>query len=366
VLLGSFVHYYMVLLAGGLFGYFLFTVHGWRNRGLVTAAGLTVLVPVAGYVVWQLPHIYIDIGDTWFITTLKFIAIQFSVGLSAVFGSFGGLIVLITAGVLVGMNTLRSGGGKAVIAAARAPIGLTILVPGLTLALGLVVTWVAVPMFSHRLFVIVMPFVWVFSGFMFERLVPLLRVPALGIGLMFLALLSSHERLAFRFEPKKEEWRNSAAHIQSLTACRGAVLPVVEQGTMTAINAHAENVFYEYYLRDETGASDYKFLPLNSLLNVRGAWQDLMRARAQDAQACPVLLWSISVNKGDEKRVRKTAKYLSETLDLAPGRSVEVVEFSQRFRPPLAPPFLGKPLSFTWALIIQVHDTPKRRSPMRP
>lgn len=355
-LLGAFVHYYMLLLAGGVFGALLVTVRGWRHRAAVVGAGLTVLVPVAAYVAWQLPRIVIEPGDTWFLDTLMFTLIQFSVGMSAVFGSFGGLVVLMTAFVLVSANKVRAQGGAGVLSVLRGPVGFSSLVAVLTLTLGMVLTWLTVPMFSHRLFIIVMPFVWLFSGHVFERMVPLLRTPVLGISLSLLALLSTHERLAFRFEPLKEEWRNSAAFIKAQPACSDAVLPVVIQGTMTAITKDVENVFYDYYLRDDTGQANVKFLPVQSDLAVHGPWQDLIRARAQDAQSCPVLLWSISVNKGDELRVRQTAKSLNETLDLPPGRSVEVVEFRHFDRDPLAPPFLAKPRELAWALIVRVRS----------
>ncbi len=355
-LLGAFVHYYMVLLAGGVFSALLIVVRGWRDRAIVIGAGLTVLVPVAAYVAWQLPRISIEPGDTWFLDTPMFTLVQFSVGMSAVFGSFGGLVVLMTAFVLVSANKVRAQGAVGVLSAVRGPVGFPGLVAVLTLTLGLLLTWLTVPMFSHRLFIIVMPFVWLFSGHVFERMVPLLRTPVLGIVLSLLALLSTNERLAFRFEPLKEEWRNSAAFIKAQPACSGAVLPVVIQGSMTAITGDVENVFYDYYLRDDTGQGNVQFLPVQSDLAVQGAWQDLIRARVQDTQSCPVLLWLVPVNKGDELRVRQTAKSLNQTLDLPSGRSIDVVEFKHIAHDPLAPPFLVKPRELAKALIIRVRS----------
>jgi Dolichyl-phosphate-mannose-protein mannosyltransferase len=231
MLVGSFVHFYVVyvclavLIVLGLFEP--------RRRALMIVAALFLLVVTALYVkLVAEPFSQVTLGSYWVPNTRSW---YLAVLKSCVKYAFGdqGLVALGLCAVAIICTRFRALDGHARLWPDRVTAFL-VGVPLLVLAGGLVSSMLLAPNFSDRNLLIASPFLWGLAARSYDAAVekasPPIRV-ALTCALSFIVLSMSSivsSRLPSGTAPAVyEPFRQSAAWIQSLPACRGETLPVI-------------------------------------------------------------------------------------------------------------------------------------------
>lgn len=290
-LLCAMIHYYGLLLAGGLTAGLLVLVPDLRARLRIAAAGLLIAGPVASYVAWHVTRMPPDLEVAWIKASPEFIAAQFASLIPRVFGTLGGAAMPVALGlgalVLIARAPARH-------AAAGRLIALAAIAFAIMAALGIAITWLAAPSFTARNLLIGVPLLWLALARAFEIIARTLcedgkgwLMLATGVGLL-VGLLP----LVQLAGPAKSDWRASAATVAALPGCAGAVLPVAVPASALQ-DPGRSRAFYGWYLAD---GSTRRFLRLGREALSAGIfdpeWQALARARASGRDPCPLLLWS--------------------------------------------------------------------------
>jgi hypothetical protein len=200
-----------------------------------------------------------------------------------------------------------------------APIVLCLAVPALMTLAAIAAAVATIPNFHHRYLLLASPFLWVAFALLYdrsvERAMPLLRTGA-GLAVAALVLWMAVTVALWRQKPSGEPYRESAAAIAALPACRDAVIPFVlsERKRWYRVPEAVEPIrsAYAYYL-----AGFAKPQPL-FVEDIRagelGALKGLLQQRI-DGSGCPVLGWA--VHAFDEPLARE----MGRGLFAAAGRS---------------------------------------------
>ncbi|MCP4185016.1 MAG: hypothetical protein GY761_17175 [Hyphomicrobiales bacterium] len=293
---GSMVHYYLLLLAGGVVGMLLLMSRNWRQRFAFAATGLAILVPVALFIRWHSHSIVLDIGNTWFSTDFEFLMTSISTGFAMMFGTtlHRILIMGIFAGAILSylLSAKDEELDKDIVRTYVFIIG-CFLTP---ILLGLAVSILTNPIFSGRVFTVVMPFYWVLVGMATNTLFTRFS-HASAIGLATVSILVLFVVSTYRFYnhglPPKQNWRDSAAAIEKLESCKNEIIPVVGfANPVTSI----DNIYYTYgyYLTDRRESDWLKLPPAKKFSELaQTPYAELIRSRISGAQECPVILWSV-------------------------------------------------------------------------
>jgi len=295
-LLGSLIHYYLLLLAGGVVGMLLLCSRDWYQRGALVLTGLAILIPVAVFIKWHAGYIVLDVENTWFSVELAFLKSSISAGFAMMFGTPLHRILMI--GIFAGsifaylLSTKTKQPDNEVVKTYLFVIG-CFLAP---IILGLVISIIYVPVFSERVFTVVMPFYWVLVGMvthsLFARLPNKLAVGAKTMSILAL-LIVSVTRFYEHGLPSKENWRDSAAAIEKMDRCKGEIIPVV--GFAEPVTT-VDNIYYTYgYYLANRKQSDWLKLPSVSQFShlIHTPYPELVQTRMSDEKRCPVLLWSV-------------------------------------------------------------------------
>ncbi|NYZ16652.1 hypothetical protein HL658_29250 [Azospirillum sp. RWY-5-1] len=282
--LAGLTHYYGFLLAGAVFGVILtgaLAVRRWRDAALIAAVGTVVFAVDAGYALWQLPQATNGLDEVWIGESAGWYALQIKeFAWLAGGGQHGILAVLLGLAVAFAVAVRRSGPAAA-LARHALPVlpyaGAVLLV----ILFGMLLSALWAPSVTSRNLLVTVPMVWFGLAVAVDAA---LRSPSawarrsaaagaavsIGVGAVFAAATGG---------AVKEEWRDSAAFVETLAACRDTAIPVAGPAAVHApFGPHADH-FYGFYL---TRPDRYRFV------NIRNPGN----AGAQPEGDCPILLWA--------------------------------------------------------------------------
>ena len=318
-LVGSFVHFYLLLLTGMVLAWLLAVP---RLRVPVIAIGLLILAAVAAYT-WLLLHATAqDVDKTWYRADLRFFWAQTSIARKHLAASASGwMLTLLCAAAL--WQRWRKGAGsleRHIPDAGRAAARLSLFVLVGMIASGVLVSCLLAPSYSARNVLTALPFICVLLAWLYDAAGPKLATRASHVmaALLVLAVASNLWLLAGRFVERNETWRNGAQFVARMPGCSGQQIPVMHPykfGPPTpAFRAFAERHFFGYYA--PPGMAIGSWMP--SELTGRHpapALTTLLASRAALAGSgsCALLAWAV------HDLDKKSAPLLAEDLARAPG-----------------------------------------------
>ncbi|MCG8442539.1 MAG: glycosyltransferase family 39 protein, partial [Caulobacterales bacterium] len=228
--LGALTHYYVLLLTGAVIGYFVLTAPGWAQRARFAATGLAVLALVGGFLAFHSAFIVVDREALWFDTGLSFYAWHITTFAKTALGSGYGVLIAGLLSLAALALALQAARARDVSPVHHSGLGLCLFAVAGTIGFGVALSVLVTPNFSARNPSVALPFLWIAFGVLFQegarRFGPHggRAFIILCVALTALAGLRVTERLT----PSRQEWRGSAAYVDGLAACEGAVIPVVE------------------------------------------------------------------------------------------------------------------------------------------
>ncbi|EPX76571.1 hypothetical protein Salmuc_00403 [Salipiger mucosus DSM 16094] len=325
-MLAGLVHYYTVLVSGGVFAMLLLSARSWPARARVVVAGLSVLAVVCAFLAWHLPRIVADVDDTWFSATAGFILQMTRAGVGELVGdrldrvALGVVLILMLVARMVAQTRWPVDREAALL------IGAGVLAP----AFGVAVTVLAVPMYSSRMFAVLAPLLWVALAHIVQGIFARLdrsgadaRLRAGAPLAMTAALMLSASSVLDRGQNSKEPYRESARAVASRDGCLSATIPVIwwEQPYFSEDDPER---FHGFYLPEP---NETAWLPLPRDALQQGLESAPMRRLVRDTESgardCPVLLWEIhaSGGLGPRQKVELLERHLQD-----PDRSVSISE----------------------------------------
>ena len=325
-LLGSYTHFYLFLMVGGLHLFFLIGARATRFRLLVLASGALIFGLLAAYVVVLLRDTRQDLQSMWFQNSPNFI---FRQALWAVGRTLGGAIgAMLVLALAPWGDRLKLGRGEAV---ARPPdrplwpLAMSGAVIGVTIVAGLVISFTVAPSFGKRNLLVFAPFLWLVPAWLYDAVAPdpATRGGKALIGTLLVMVGINVIQLPLRFKPRDEDWRASAAFVAGLPGCRTTDLPVVLPwifGPSTPFfRTLAERYFYgRYYPAPERL---HAFTP-DEFDKPPPALQALLARKG----GCPVVAWGVhDLDKENEPGLAG---------DIARGFGMPVVSKTFDFRRP--------------------------------
>lgn len=282
--LAGLTHYYGFLLAGAVFGVVLLgalAARRWHDAGLTAAVGTAVFAVDAGYALWQLPQATNGLDEAWIGESAGWYALQLKeFAWLAGGGQHGILAVLLGLAAAFVLAGRRHGAAAALARHARPVLPYTGAVL-LVILFGMLLSALWAPSVTARNLLVTVPMVWFGLAVAVDAA---LRSPSIwgrravaagatvtvGVGAVFAAITGG---------AVKEEWRESAAFVETQAACRGTAIPVVGPAAVHApFGPHAEH-FYGAYL---SRADLFRFV------NIRNPGN----AGVQPEGDCPILLWA--------------------------------------------------------------------------
>lgn len=250
LILGVLTHHYIVMIAASVLFYLLLTSISIRQTLIYILLGILVLSVTIASIVWQSPLIVLEPDKTWFKATLPFMLSEFIGGLPRLAGSILALAGFFLAGLaMIGINfsAIRS---TKLIDVVRHPFVACLIISFLTLTLLVVFSFLVQPVFSRRVFNVLVPMFWIATGYAFHWGLTT-NSKVLVWGVVAPALLASAARLPLYEYPRKTEYRNSAAHVKA-SGCEGDRLPVL-MADDPSIRGDEIASFYGYYLKGSPG-----------------------------------------------------------------------------------------------------------------
>lgn len=237
---GSFVHFYVMYLCLAVL--IVLALFERRDRGVMVAAAVFLVVTTGLYVKLVIePFSQVSLGNNWYPNTPGWYVAVLRSCVQYTLGELGLVAFAACAAVIVATRLPVPGAAPAAdrqsLARRLRPDRVTAFlvgVPLLVLAGGIVSSTLLAPNFFDRNFLVVSPFFWGLAARAYDAAVekasPSLRV-ALTSVLAFLVLAMASivtSRLPSGTAPAMyEPFRQSAAWIETLPACRGQILPVV-------------------------------------------------------------------------------------------------------------------------------------------
>lgn len=282
--LSGLAHYYGFLFSGAVFGVVLLravAARRWRGAALVAGVGAAVFAVNASYAFWQLPQATNGLDEVWIGESVGWYALQIKeFAWFAAGGQHGVAAVLLGLAAAFAIAVRRSGPAAA-LARYAGPVlpyaGAVLLV----ILFGVILSAIWAPSVTSRNLLVTVPMVWFGLAVAVDAA---LRSPSLwarrltaagsavtvGVGAVFAADTGGSV---------KEEWRESAAFVETLAACRGTAIPVAGPAAVHApFGPHADH-FYGFYL---SRPENYRFV------NIRNPGN----ADARPEGDCPILVWA--------------------------------------------------------------------------
>jgi len=294
MLVGSFVHFYVLYVSLAVL---ILLIVFERRDGVVLAAAAFGLVLAAGLYVKLViePHTRVSLVDNWYrndaawyLAVLKS-CVQYTLGTP-------GLAALL----LCAIAFLHGRRGSTSFPRDRVTLFLT-GAPVLVLLGAIVSSTLLAPNFWDRNLLVVSPFLWALCARAYdvavEKAAPAVRLALAGtlaVLLLSMASIATARLPGAEARVLHEPFRQSAAWIRSLPACRGETLPVVTTDSPSWYKpGYAELIYdsaYGYYLR---GFATTELVFMRDL--ALGALPAGLKAELQRRLAgggCPVIAWT--------------------------------------------------------------------------
>jgi uncharacterized membrane protein len=302
-ILNGFNHYYGFIYSGSLFAVLCILAcikKKWFAFLKFSSAGCVVFMVNGGYAIWALTHTRFSIHDNWIPGTLTYQnwTIREYLWL-AIGGHHASLLIVLSVTVMMVFYLLS--GRFFAFKALAAPLAPHILAIVIFLALALFVSHFWAPSITTRNLLVSVPSVWIASALAMNSMLEA-RFLAIRKYAIFLLLLTPLWGLPFALAAggqNKEEWRESAAFVNSLQMCHDKNIPVY-----AGPRSIEHEFFFSFYLQPE-----FKMRPV--LQN---------EPRAQFDSQCPIRLWTVRFL--DEPLVKSTIEAL--------GEKAEIVEFRNK------------------------------------
>ena len=339
-LLAALSHYYAVLLSGAVFSMLLCFCRSWRAFLTVSLSGLFVLAVVGVFVSWHMPQIVADSSKTWFSSDASFIFRQIIRGFrEALGGIWLGIFVLLLLVLTLVTSALRPVQQSWVLLKDNTfwmPVAFLAGVFILTIAYGLAVTIWFVPMFSFRVFNLLVTVAWIGLAYVIHFFLcqtPPGRLRLSASLLLAPALLAAMvATVQNRGALDSQAWRQSAQFISELEGCSTAILPVIWWNQPYTSDDSPE-WFYGYYLpaAPERG---WITIPQDEALVGMTSEQmgALVAATATGVRSCPVVLWSVHMHG-------PSIEQMQEALQAHIPENAQVSVKAQIILPPQAEPW---------------------------
>ncbi len=320
--LAGLTHFYLLYLAAGVLGALILLAVTWRQRIGLVACGLAIPPAALAYLAWQSQFKTSGrAGLEWLSNEPRELFYHTATGIWQIFGPVGALFIAwaVAAYAVVNRTRIRPSRGSAAFFDVYAFILLSCLI---AVSLALLMSFLVVPSYQHKLYFVLAPFAWTFFGLVAAEAARGSRRTGLTVGIMLAFLVVSSVKLLWRDVPIKQEWRASAEFVASRPGCEGAVLPVIEVGA-SVIPEGEQARFHGYYL---DGPERAELLPIPQRRvseALRGdPLMSLLRARIAGRDDCPVLLWS--VHRMDRAEAEAFAREVGARFDVPPGREIRV------------------------------------------
>jgi hypothetical protein len=296
MLAGAFTHFYVLYVSLAVL--VLLGLFERRDRAVLAATALGLVLAAALYVKLVIePHTRVSLGDNWYRNDPAW---YLAVLKSCVVYTLGtpGLVALLLSAVVL-LHGRRAAGGR--LQPDRATLFLA-GVPVLVLLGAIASSSLLAPNFWDRNFLVVSPFLWALGARLYDAAIgkatPAIRLAltaALAVLVLSTAGIATARLPGAEARVQHEPYRQSAAWIQSLPACRGQTLPVITTDSPSWYKpGYAELIYgsaYGHYLQG--------FAPTELVFGrdlARGTLPDgLERAlqRRLAGDGCPVLAWSV-------------------------------------------------------------------------
>jgi hypothetical protein len=296
MVVGSFVHFYVlyvclaVLIVLGLFER--------RDRLVLVAAAVALLVAAGLYVKLVIePHSQVSLGNNWYPNNPAWYLIVLKSCLQHSFGDHGLLAILLCGAVAICTRLFPARQGLEL---DRATV-LLVAVPLLVLAGGIASSVLLAPNFFDRNFLVVSPFIWGLSARLYDAameraslLIRLALTSALSLIVLTMASIVMARLPSGPALPMYEPFRQSAAWIRTLPACRDQTLPVVTTDSPAWYKpGYAAFIYEGAYARYLEGFGQPQLLFSRDL--DRDRLPPVLKAELQrrlNGEGCPVLAWA--------------------------------------------------------------------------
>jgi hypothetical protein len=295
-----------------------------RHRALFAGVALGLLLATAAYVKFVVAaYSQVTLGNNWYLNTPAWYLSVLQACVRYTFDNAGLVaLVLCAIGALFGRASAARSSNAIGSRTLDPVIVLLVGVPLIVLVGGVVSSTLLAPNFFDRNFLVVSPFIWGFSAWLFDAAMksasPLLRVTlASALAVIVLpqtsivgARLPTHEAPAF-YAP----FRSSAAWIRTLPACERQVLPVLSPESPDWYKpGYAEIVYDSAYGRYLHGFAQPQHFFIQDIDAAR--LPPALKAeltRRLEGQGCPVLAWA--AHNVDAKAMERTTTSLLRSLD---------------------------------------------------
>jgi hypothetical protein len=308
MLLATFTHFYLLFESLAVLA--VLFLYRPRDRALLTVAGAALLGLAVLYLRLVINRLtYFALDSSWIPGDAGWYGLQLESAAYALLPRAAMLALAICAALIVVLlvqrKSLASPEGSA-------PIVLCLAVPALMTLAAIAAAVATIPNFHHRYLLLASPFLWIAFALLYDRSVeratPLVRTGA-GLALAALVLWTAVTIALWRQKPSGEPFRESAAAITALPACRDAVIPFVlsERKRWYRVPEAVEPIrsAYAHYLAgfakpEPLFAEDIRTGKLGAL---KGPVQQRV-----DQGGCPVLAWA--VHAFDEPLAREVGRGL--------------------------------------------------------
>ena len=324
-LIGAFTHFYMLLQVGMVFAVLLVSVPDNRFRLLLVLSGLSILGCDLAYIHALQAHTQLDFHNLWFSNDPG--ALQGAVkgfwknGFS---GSVKNAYVVLALGWIVLAWRRRV---TAPVAPAQRPeadwlaLMAVVVIIGVTLT-GLAASLLFAPSFSDLNLQVALPWIWVLSAWLFDKVVRGgRRRDEVVVGLLTAVMLTGTlPAVVGRTLQRHEDYRGSAAYVAASPGCAGEEVPVIipfRFGPSTPFFRRlAEQSFFGRYYQG--GGRLRAWSPGELAFSADPELSSLFAARAQGRDACKVMAWG--VHDIDQWRAEALARWIAKRADVAPAQ----------------------------------------------
>lgn len=294
MLIGSFVHFYMMYVGLGVLGMLFLLERSDRKIALAAACGLVLAVGLYAKQVIEV-HTQVSLGNNWYPNNPGWYLAVLKSCLRYTFDQQGLAALALCAAAIVYTQGVPSGLRPGRVTA------FLIGVPLIVVAGGIASSLLMAPNFFDRNVLVVSPFLWALAARAYDAAVekasPSVRL-ALACALGFIALSMTSivaSRLPSGEAPAQyEPYRPSAQWIQTLPECRGQMLPVVTTDSPDWYKpGYAAFIHEAGYARYLQGFATPRLL-FSRDLSAEGLTADLKSELQHrlDGTGCPVIAWA--------------------------------------------------------------------------
>jgi hypothetical protein len=304
-ILNGLIHYYGFIYSGALFAVLCLLSAmktKWSELLGFASAGCAVFIVNGSYAIWALTHTRFSIHNNWIPGDLSYQTWTIREYLwLAMGGHHGGLLLVLSIVVLIAYFILR--GRSFELSSLALPIAPHILTIVIFITLALIISRLWAPSITTRNLLVSIPSFWIAFALAINAMLAS-RTPSIKTCSLLLLLVIPAWGLPFAMASggkNKEEWRASAAFVNSIQACHGKDIPVY-----AGPRPIEHEFFFGFYLQ-----RDFLIKPV--LVNDE---------RAQFDHVCPIRLWTVRFL--DEHLVKTTIQTLGENAQIIEFRNKKI------------------------------------------